>query len=55
MRTTSSAPVFAALDLARAGVVDVFNYYGKDVRAVFDPVQKALERAVYVQDEDQHG
>jgi hypothetical protein len=51
-RITSSAPVFAALDLTRAGVCQVFNRYGKDVRPSFDAVQKALERAAYVDDGD---
>lgn len=55
IRTTSSAPVFAALDLARAGICDVFDRYGRDVQPAFDPMQKALERAVYVEDNDQRG
>lgn len=51
-RMTSSAPVFAALDLARAGICQVFDRYEKDVRPAFDPLQDALERAVYVEDGD---
>jgi hypothetical protein len=47
LRTTSSASVFAALDLARAGVGDIFGYYGKDIRPAFDRVKNALERAAY--------
>jgi hypothetical protein len=50
-RTTSSAPVFVALDLAREGVCQVLDHYGKDVRPAFDSVQKTLEQAVYA-DED---
>ncbi len=53
IRTTSSAPVFAALDLARAGICDVFGHYGRDVRPAFDPIQKVLEAAVYVQGDSQ--
>lgn len=51
MRRTSSTPVFAALDLARAAICEVFEHYGKDIRPAFDPVQKAIERAVYVHDD----
>jgi hypothetical protein len=47
---TSSAPVFAALGLTRAGVCQVFDHYGKDVRPAFDSVQKTLEQAVYADD-----
>ena len=52
-RMTSSAPVFAALDLARAGICQVFDHYEKDVGPAFVPVQKALEKAVYTDGGDQ--
>lgn len=44
-------PVFLALDLARDGICSVFAQYGRDVRDLFDPLQVALEKAVYEQDQ----
>jgi len=46
-RTISTRPIFYALDLAREGICQVFDYYDRDVRALFDPVQKAVEDAAY--------
>jgi hypothetical protein len=46
-RTLRPEPVFAALSLARDGICDVFDRFGRDVRQDFDPVEQALSRAVY--------
>lgn len=46
-RTLRPEPVFAALSLARDGICDVFDHYGRDVRQDFDPVEQALSHAVY--------
>lgn len=43
----SNAPALAAFDLARAGICQVFEHYGRDVRDLFDPVECALEKALY--------
>jgi hypothetical protein len=50
-RTLRPEPVFAALGLARDGISQVFEHYGRDVRRVFEPVEQALSTAVYEQDE----
>jgi Family of unknown function (DUF5677) len=49
-RSVSATPVFLALDLARAGISQVFTYYSQSVESLFDPLQKALKAAAY-QDE----
>ena len=50
-RTLRPEPVFAALGLARDGISQVFEHYGRDVRQAFEPVEQALSTAVYEQDE----
>ena len=52
-RITSAAPVFLALEHGRAGICQVFDHYGTDIRAAFEPGQNALEKAAYSgEDED---
>jgi hypothetical protein len=48
-RHIAATPVFLALDLARDGICQVFDYYGRDVRPSFDALQKAVEAAAYEQ------
>jgi len=50
--TIAAPPVFLALDLAREGICQVFNYYGQDVRGKFDRLQGALEGAAYAEGGD---
>jgi hypothetical protein len=46
-RTVTAQPIFYALDLTREGICQVFDYYGRDVQPLFEPLQKALEDAAY--------
>lgn len=50
--TIAAAPALLALDLAREGICQVFDYYGHDVRGKFDRLQEVLERAAYADDGD---
>jgi hypothetical protein len=48
-RAVQPEPVLTALHLVRGGISEVFDHYGRDVRASFEPVRQALEHAVYEQ------
>jgi hypothetical protein len=50
-RTLRHEPVFAALGLARDGIGQVFDHYGRDVRQAFEPVEQALSAALYEDDD----
>jgi hypothetical protein len=50
-RTLRHEPVFAALGLAKDGIGQVFDHYGRDVRQAFEPVEQALSIALYEQDD----
>jgi hypothetical protein len=43
--TISGTPAFLALDLAREGICQVFDYYERDIREKFDQLQTALDEA----------
>jgi len=51
-RTLRPEPVFAALGLARDGVSQVFEHYGRDIRGSFEPVEQALSQAAYEHETD---
>jgi hypothetical protein len=46
-RTITARPIFYALELAREGICQVFDYYGRDVQALFVSLEKALQDAAY--------
>jgi hypothetical protein len=50
--TLRHEPVFVALSLARDGICQVFDRYGRDVRDDFDPVEQALSHALYGRTDD---
>lgn len=50
--TIAAAPALLALDLAREGICQVFDYYERDVRGKFDHLEEALKRAAYADDGD---
>ena len=50
--TIAAAPALLALDLAREGICQAFDYYRHDVQGKFDRLQEALERAAYTDDGD---
>jgi len=48
-RTIAATPAFLALDLAREGICQVFDYYGQDLRDNFDGLRESLEGAAYAE------
>lgn len=51
-RTLRTQPVFAAFELARDGISEVFEHFGRDVRRRFEAVEHALCEAVSDEDSD---